>query len=145
MSHKRFTEEEIGILSRNPNVEYVSDKYIFYKADFKELCVRNVRQERKTLRQTFIDAGFDIEMIGWERIRCAYSNWTRAVKNGKELQTGHHSSGRRKKEISAEELIAKKDKEIRRLKEENEFLRQLRRLEGRYQPKKSPSEKNSNS
>ena len=31
---------------------------------------------------------------------------------------------------------------IETLKQENEFLRQIRRLERRYQPKKSPSKKN---
>lgn len=147
MSRKRFTKEEIDILSSNPHVESVTEKYIFYKSEFKELCLKNVSDGTKSLRQTFIDCGFDIDMIGRDRIKNTYCNWRKIAKEGRELQTKHPNSGGRPrvKELSAEELIARKDKEIKRLKEENEFLRQLRRLEGRYQPKKSPSERDSNS
>ena len=147
MSRKRFTKEEIDLLSSNPHVESVTEKYIFYKSEFKELCLSNVARGLKSLRQTFVDCGFDIGMIGWNRIKCAYGNWRKAANEGREIQTKHpHTGGRPKtKGISAEELIARKDREIKRLKEENEFLRQLRRLEGRYQPKKSPSKQDSNS
>lgn len=74
MSRKRFTIEEIDILSSNPRVESVTEKYIFYKSGFKELCLLNVARGLKSLRQTFVDCGFDIGMIGWNRIRCAYGN-----------------------------------------------------------------------
>lgn len=147
MSKKRFTEKEIETLSKNPNVAFVSEKYIFYRAEFKEECIANVNNRTKTLRMTFIDAGFDIDMIGWDRIREAYKNWRFAYSKGKVLQTKHSDSGRKhgSRELSHEEIIARKDREIRRLKEENEFLRQLGWLERRYQPKKSPSSRNSNS
>lgn len=147
MSKKRFTEKEIEILSKNPNVASVSEKYIFYKAEFKEECIANVNNRTKTLRMTFVDAGFDIDMIGWDRIRKAYTNWRSAYSKGKILQTKHPDSGGRPvtRELSHEEIIARKDREISRLKEENEFLRQLGWLERRYQPKKSPSSRDSNS
>ena len=35
MSKKRFTKEQIEILSRNENVHKVTDKYIVFEADFK--------------------------------------------------------------------------------------------------------------
>ena len=59
MSKKRFTKEQIEILSRNENVHKVTDKYIVFEADFKRLCLENVKKGI-TLRQTFIDCGFDI-------------------------------------------------------------------------------------
>lgn len=147
MSKKRFTEKEIEILRKNPNVESVSEKYIFYRAEFKEECISNVGHGTKTLRKTFTDAGFDIDMIGWDRIHAAYKNWRSAYGKGKVLQTKHPGSGGRprSRELSHEEIIARKDREILRLREENEFLRQLGWLERRYQPKKSPSKRNSNS
>ena len=58
MSRKRFTKEQIEILSKNENVNRVSDKYIVFEADFKRLCLENVKKGI-TLRQTFIDCGFD--------------------------------------------------------------------------------------
>ena len=45
-------------------------------------------------------------------------------------------------DLTPEEIIEKQKFQIETLKQENEFLRQIRRLERRYQPKKSPSKKN---
>ena len=44
MSRKRFTKEQIEILSKNENVNKVSDKYIVFEADFKRLYLENVKK-----------------------------------------------------------------------------------------------------
>ena len=44
MSRKRFTKEQIEILSKNENVNKVTDKYIVFEADFKRLCLENVKK-----------------------------------------------------------------------------------------------------
>ena len=38
-----------------------------------------------TLRQTFIDCGFDIDIIGFERIKAAYGNWKKIDNEDKEV------------------------------------------------------------
>ena len=143
MSKKRFTKEQIKILSRNENVHKVTDKYIVFEADFKRLCLENVKKGI-TLRQTFIDCGFDIDLIGFDRIKDTYGNWKKADNEGRELKTGHYGGGRpRKNPMTPEEIIAFQRKQIERLEAENDFLRQIRRLERRHQPQQSPSEENS--
>ena len=143
MSKKRFTKEQIEILSRNENVHKVTDKYIVFEADFKRFCLENVKKGI-TLRQTFIDCGFDIDIIGFERMKNAYENWKRIDNENKELKTGHYGGGRpRKNPMTPEETIASQRKQIERLEAENDFLRQIQRLERRHQPQQSPSEKNS--
>ena len=47
------------------------------------------------------------------------------------------------RDLTPEEIIEKQKFQIETLKQENEFLRQIRRLKRRYQPQKSPSKKNS--
>ena len=44
MSRKRFTKEQIEILSKNENVNKVSDKYIVFEADFKRLCQKKKKK-----------------------------------------------------------------------------------------------------
>lgn len=142
MSKKRFTEEQMEALRRNENVHRVTDRYIVFEADFKRLCLENV-EKGITVRQTFIDCGFDIDVIGIERIKNAYGNWKKTVNANRELKTGHYGGGRpRKNPATPEEIIASQKKQIERLEAENDFLRQIRRLERRYQPQQSPSEKN---
>ena len=46
------------------------------------------------------------------------------------------------RDLTPEEIIEKQKLQIETLKLENEFLRQIRRLERRYQSQKSPSKKN---
>lgn len=143
MSNKRFTKEQMDILSRNENVHKVTDKYIVFEAGFKQLCLDNV-SKGITLRQTFTDCGFDVEMIGAKRMKAAYSNWRRISNKGKELKTGHYGGGRpRRNPRTPDEIISSQKKQIELLQAENDFLRQMRRLERRYQPQKSPSEEDS--
>lgn len=47
------------------------------------------------------------------------------------------------RELSDKEIIERQRAEIEMLRQENDFLRQIRRLERRHQPSKSPSTKDS--
>jgi hypothetical protein len=147
MSSKRFTKEEIKILSQNPYVEKVTEKYISYKAEFKELCINEMASGTKTLRQIFTENGFDVNIIGQERIENTYGNWLFRKNHGVKLTTGHHENKGRPRTKTSEDkdaLIKKQREEIEKLKAENTFLRQLEWLERRYQQKKSPSEEDTN-
>lgn len=134
MSKTKFTKEQMEVLCRNKNVHKVTDKYIVFEADFKKLCLENTKKGI-TLWQTFTDCGFDIDVIGMDRIESAYRNWKKLDDDGRELKTGHYGGGRpRKKPRTPEETIESQKKQIEQLQAENDFLRQIRRLERRYQP-----------
>ena len=143
MIHKRFTEDEIIALNGNENVIKATEKYIEYTNGFKEAVLEG-RRSGRTLREIFAEGGFDFDMIGYGRIEHAADNWKKCEKHKKEFVDCHHRKGRpRKKPMSDEERIAAQQKEIDRLKAENEFLRQLRRLERRHQPHQSTPGKSS--
>lgn len=131
------------ILRKNENIAAVSEKYISYKASFKELCISNA-EKGISFRDTFSQCGIDPEIIGKARMRSAYVNWRLAHDSGKQLRTGHYGGGRpRTKPMTDAEKIASLEKRVEQLEAENDFLCQLRRLERRHQPQKSPSEKDS--
>lgn len=143
MSNKRFTEDEILALNANENVVRATEKYIEYTNGFKEAVLEG-RRSGKTLRELFADGGFDFDMIGHNRIKHAVGNWEACERHERELVDCRHRKGRpRKRPMSDEEKIAAQGKEIGRLKAENEFLRQLRRLERRNQPHQSTPGKSS--
>lgn len=143
MSRREFTVEEMEKLRANPNVSSVTPKYITYTNEFKE----HVLQQRKSgrlLRAIFTEAGFDVRAIGMDRIKHCYQNWARCSKEARPFATASQNGGRRrKKEETEAERIARLEKEISKLRAENDFYRQRRRLEQRYQPQQSPLKKDS--
>ncbi len=139
MSHKRFSSEEIELLRQNPNVKNVTEKSIQFSEQFKLQAVELYHQGLKPM-DIFRDAGFDVSVLGFRRISNAFWNWMVKKNRGKQV-TSDHRGRSVEKILSAEELIAKQKLEIKLLQQENDFLRQIRRLERRYQPQKSPSDK----
>ena len=68
MSKKIFTEKEIKILSNNPYVKSVSSKGITYTDEFKRIFIEE-NAEGKLPREIFEECGFDIDVIGMNRVR----------------------------------------------------------------------------
>lgn len=141
MSLRMFTEDEIAELRSNPNVKYVTSKSIQFAEQFKVSAVEQF-QHGVSLRKIFTEGGFNVRRIGNRRLRNAIGNWLTKQKKGKNVVSDKR--GRPvEKSLTMEELLEKQRLEIQILKQENDFLRQIRRLERRYQPYKSPSDKNS--
>ena len=142
MGANYFTDEEVEFLKKNKYVKKVSNKGITYTLDFKELFI--LEYGSKMVTQIFEDAGLPKSILGAKRIeQCSY-RWRKMEKERCSLEdTRKNSSGRPiTRELTLEEIIEKQNIKIETLKQEIEFLRQIRRLERRHQPKKSPSEKN---
>ena len=80
-------------------------------------------------------------VIGRESAMQAAYNWLHKAKAGQSLtdQTGRP----RTRDLTKDEIIARQQAKIEMLQQENDFLRQIRRLERRHQPSKSPSKKDS--
>lgn len=139
MSKKIFTEKEIKLLSRNPYVKSVSSKGITYTDEFKRIFITE-NENGKFPRDIFTEYGFDIEILGMERVKSAGKRWRAAYrKNGVTgLQdTRKGTSGRpNEKELSLEEKYARLEVQNHLLKAENELLKKLEMTERRLRKKK---------
>lgn len=141
MSAKLLTEEQISLLAANPNVKKVTPKSIQFSEQFKLEFIERY-DEGAQPSQIFRDAGFDVDSIGRIRFKRAYTNWLHKRRLGKGVES--EKKGRPlERELTQEEIIARQQAKIEMLQQENDFLRQIRRLERRHQPSKSPSRKGS--
>ena len=128
MSKKTFTVEEIELLSKNKYVQSVSEKSITYSNEFKIHFIAESKKG-KTSRLIFEEAGFDIGIIGERRCEVAGARWRKAFKDkgvlGLDDTRKHNSGAKLKRELSKDEIIARKDAEIEYLKTEVEMLKKL--------------------
>ncbi|GIN88937.1 hypothetical protein J6TS2_53230 [Heyndrickxia sporothermodurans] len=129
MSKKIFTEKEIKLLSANKYVKSVSSKGITYTDEFKHIFIAE-KEKGKFAREIFEKCGFEVEILGVERIRSASKRWQKAYnQNG---VSGLHdtragNSGRpREKALTLEEKNARLKAQINLLKAENELLKKIR-------------------
>ncbi|WP_071849329.1 IS3 family transposase [Alkalibacterium sp. 20] len=79
MSKKLYTEYEIEILQKNPNVKAVSSKSITYSPAFK---IKAVKQSRSGMTSTVIfeNAGLPENLVGKEKAHHCVSRWKKSVK-----------------------------------------------------------------
>ena len=80
MSIKIFTENQIKILSSNQYVSNVSDKAITYTDEFKHIFMSE-NEIGKLPRLIFEEHGFDIDIVGMERVKSSGKRWRRAYRN----------------------------------------------------------------
>jgi transposase-like protein len=122
------------LLESNPNVVHVSEKAITYKAEFKVQAVK-LYKEGYTPMQIFLQAGFDITIIGAETPMGGLKRWRETYDRfGEEGllmdRRGKGSTGRpSSKELSTEEKLKRAEAKIKLLEAENEFLKKLEALE----------------
>lgn len=143
LSIDRFTLKQIEELQRNPNVKKVSEKSITYQDSFKEHFISEVNKG-KPPRVIFEEAGFDTTILG-KRYNKASDRWKQQVNRLEGLKdTRKGSSGRpRTRHLSQEEIIERQRAEIEYLKQERDFLLELKRLERQAIRKQKLSQKTS--
>lgn len=139
MSKLLFSNKDIDILSKNKYVKKVSEKGITYTDEFKRLFIAE-NESSKVPREIFSECGFDINIIGLERIKSSASRWRSAFRrNGvEELQDNRkYNTGRpTEKDLSLEEKYEKLQAKLKLLQAENELLKKLEMLERRVKQKK---------
>ncbi len=132
MSKLTFSEKDIEILSKNPNVLRISDKSITYSDEFKRHFVEEYLQG-KLPRVIFEESGFDVDIIGCKRYEQAAARWIRSYNKDGIVglrDTRIENSGRpRLKDLSQNELIKKQDARIKLLEEQVELLKKLDKIE----------------
>jgi transposase InsO family protein len=125
---KLFSDIEIELLSKNRYVKRVSAKAITYTDEFKVLFIAE-RSKGKLPLHIFQEAGFDVDVIGKHRIWCASKRWRNNYNKDGELglrDSRKLNSGRPlKRELTVEEIIAKKDAEIEYWKAQAELLKKI--------------------
>lgn len=139
MSKKLFTAEEVCILKQNKYVKKVSSKGITYTDDFKRIFI-DESNNGKLPRIIFEEYGFDIDIIGMQRVKSSADRWRAAFKNGgavKLTDTRKYNNGRPvEKDLTLEEKYKKLEAKMKLIKAENELLKKLDMIERRVLKKK---------
>ena len=139
MTKRFFTEKEQEQLKCNPYVQAVSEKAITYTDEFKRHFIAE-NDNGKLPRAIFEAAGFDVDLVGLERIASSAKRWRKAYRQAgiEGLQdTRKTKSGRPlERELSMEEKIARLEAKNRLLEAENELLKKLDLLERQMLKKK---------
>ena len=134
MTKKLFTEKEVQALSKNRYVKSVSQKGITYTDEFKRIFIEE-NEKGKPPRIIFEECGFDIDVIGLQRVVSSGNRWRTSYKErgGFGLRdTRKDNSGRKsEKELTLEEKYARLEAERNLLKAENELLKKIKLMEGR--------------
>jgi transposase len=129
MSKKTFTEKEIRQLSNNPYVKSVTSKGITYTDAFKRLFI-SANLKGKLPREIFEECGFEVNVIGLQRVRSSGKRWRASYREDGVLglnDTRSQSSGRPlKRELTLEEKNARLEAQNTLLKAENELLKKIR-------------------
>ncbi|MFN8604875.1 MAG: IS3 family transposase [Romboutsia timonensis] len=129
MSKKLFTEQEIIILKQNKYIKKVSSKGITYTDEFKKIFI-NESINGKLPRIIFEECGFNIDIIGMQRVKSSASRWRTAFKNGgaiKLTDTRKYNTGRPiEKDLSIEEKYKKLEAKMKLLQAENELPKKVR-------------------
>ena len=141
MAGIRFTDEQVRMLRENPWVKSATPKYISFTKEFMMEFV-DLHSKGQTRYEIFESHGLPVDVIGKSAIEHATGNWIK--KANKSIPLSDERRGRpRTRDLTQEEIIARQQAKIEMLQQENDFLRQIRRLERRHQPSKSPSKKGS--
>lgn len=139
MSINLFTEEEIIELRKNKYVKKVRSKGITYTDEFKKIFI-DENCNGKLPRIIFEECGFNIDIIGMQRVKSSANRWRTAFKNGgaaKLTDTRKYNNGRPvEKNMTLEEKYKKLEAKIKLLQAENELLKKLDMIERRVLRKK---------
>lgn len=142
MSKKIFAEEEMAFLGKSPHVLSVRPKTIRFRTEFKQRLLDEAALG-KTVTEIFEGAGLPISIIGYERAVSCYGHWTSKERNGEPVREGYaHGESGVAATKDKDKIIAQLKRRMEMMKAELDFYRQLRRLERRHQPKKSPPKPN---
>ena len=142
MAEIRFTDEQVSLLRSNPCVKSATPKYVSFTKEFMEEFIL-LHSKGQTRYEIFESHGLPVEVIGKERIKRTTANWIAKSNSGVELSDEKRGGRPRTRNLTKDEVIARQQAKIDMLQQENDFLRQIRRLERRHQPSKSPSKKGS--
>jgi len=128
MSIKIFTEKEIASLSNNPYIKTISAKAITYTDEFKRIFISESGKGKPT-RVIFEEHGFDVAILGMNRVLQARRRWKSSYKSKGILgldDARKGNSGRSSdKELTLEEKYKQLKLQNNYLKAEIELLKKV--------------------
>ena len=144
MGRGKLTTEEQAILRANPNVKSVNDQCIFYTAEFKKHFIEALIKGKRP-KQIFVEAGFDLEILGDKRIERATARWKeRHIRDTILASIDQEAAKEALQTIDAiddlkkaKEKLTKQEKIIQQQAAEIEALKKAGRLGGRRCDKKA--------
>lgn len=118
MSKKIFSEQDQLNLSTNKYVIRISDKAITYADEFKQVFIDQYLAG-KPPREIFEANGFDVNIIGKQRVKQCAERWRKAYEKDGVIglaDSRKESSGRPlKRELTQDEVIARQEAKIKLL------------------------------
>ncbi len=132
MSKKIFSEQEIEILKLNKYVKRVGQKGITYTDEMKHFTMAEVEKGLLS-SEIFEKAGFDISILGMDRVYGSVRRWKIAYKKSGVMglkDTRKGASGRPlARQLSLEEQLERKEAKIKFLKVQLELQKKLDMIE----------------
>lgn len=134
MSKITFSDKEINILKKNPNIKRISKLSITYSDSFKRIFIEEYL-DGKLPRQIFEENGLDINILGINRLEQSASRWKKAYQKDGIIglvDTRRTESGRPlERELSKEEIIQRQEAKIKLLEGQVELLKKADLIERR--------------
>jgi hypothetical protein len=129
MSRRTFTSDQMKNISKNRNVARCGDRSVRYSRGFKALALRQYNEEGLSAVGIFLEAGFDLGVIGKRTPNRLMNQWKTALrpKRSRELAL----QGQDKAEVAIKRIrngreMSKLKAKVTYLEAENHFLKKLR-------------------
>jgi transposase len=124
-----YSPEQLQTLRSNPNVAKCSAKSITYSKDFKIKAVKAYYNTGQSPNAIFLEAGFDLNVIGRSKPKSCLRDWKKIYKAQGEAGLNTESRGKnggRKAKTKESKDIEYLQTKIAYLEAENNFLRNLK-------------------
>lgn len=137
MARKTFNSKEIEILRKNPYTRSVTENQLSFTYEFK-LFVAEKIQQNVPIRRIMKDAGYDIEIIGKERMYMLSKRIRKELRSPEGIRKSRRKSreeylaefaARDLEEMKQKKAIRLLQEEIIMLSQEVEFLKKIASLE----------------
>lgn len=132
---RKFTEDEIILLSANQNIVSACSTKLTYSLAFKQWAVEEAKKEGMTAVKIFTKAGLPVELLGKPRITSAMKAFKREAASPEGLREPHGKSREDRMEAFAKEDLTKKhmktaikelQNQVVHLEQQIEFLKKTR-------------------
>jgi hypothetical protein len=133
-SIKKFTPEQMECLAANPFTYKVTALRISYTLEFKNLFLARY-ESGEPIKDIFAGLGYDIEILGENRVYNLASRLLNQIKTGKILTEGSpHSKPEKPVNVDyntmpAQQSVAAMQREIAYLRQQVEFLKKITELD----------------
>lgn len=129
MRTQAFTDEEVKTLRENKYTAFVSNSSIRFTLEFKEMFMER-KQEGIPARRIFGEAGFDVDVLGTDRIKNFSKRITKEASTPCGLHEGYrvhrkHPEDADYSRMPPEEAMAAMQREVLYLRQELDFIKKI--------------------